>query len=65
VAGLPDAERYLDVAAGLAPENGWAAACLARARGRHHHDPGLLRESAAGWERIGARFEHARTVELI
>ncbi|WP_162907175.1 ATP-binding protein [Allorhizocola rhizosphaerae] len=65
VARLPNAHRYLDRAAELATENAWAAACLARARGRNHRDPGALRESINGWERIGARFEHAYTVELL
>jgi predicted ATPase len=65
VAGLPDAPRYLDTAAVLAAENGWAAACLARARGRHHDDTEALRESVDGWARIGARFEHAYTVQLL
>jgi hypothetical protein len=65
VAGLPDAPRYLDAAADLAAENGWATACLARARGRHHHDGNALRESVAEWERIGARFEGAYTLTLL
>jgi len=47
VAGLHDAPRYLDAAADLAAENGWATACLARARGRYHHDTDALRESPA------------------
>ena len=65
VAGLPDARRYLEAAAGLAVENGWASACLMRARGRYHRDPDALRESLAGWERIGARFEAACTRRLL
>jgi predicted ATPase/DNA-binding CsgD family transcriptional regulator len=65
VAGLPDAPRYLDGAADLAAENGWATACLARARGRYHHDPDLLRESVAAWERVGARFERDCTIRLL
>jgi predicted ATPase/DNA-binding CsgD family transcriptional regulator len=65
VAGLPDAPRYLDAAADLAAENGWATACLARARGRYHQDTEALRESVAGWERLGARFEHAYTLQLL
>jgi predicted ATPase/DNA-binding CsgD family transcriptional regulator len=65
VAGLPDAPRYLDAAADLAAENGWATACLARARGRYHHDPDALRESVATWERVGARFERDCTLRLL
>jgi predicted ATPase/DNA-binding CsgD family transcriptional regulator len=65
VAGLPDAPGYLDTAAKLAAENGWAAACLARARGRYHRDPEALRESVDAWERIGAHFEHAYTTALL
>jgi hypothetical protein len=65
VAGLPDALRYLEATAGLAAENGWASACLARARGRYHRDPDALRESLAGWERVGARFEAACTRRLL
>jgi predicted ATPase/DNA-binding CsgD family transcriptional regulator len=65
VAGLSDAPRYLDAAAEIAAENGWATACLARARGRYHQDTDALRESVAEWERIGARFEHAYTLQLL
>jgi predicted ATPase/DNA-binding CsgD family transcriptional regulator len=65
VAGLPDAIRYLDAARELAAENDWAAACLARARSRYHHDPDSLRESVATWERLGATFEHAYTLDLL
>jgi predicted ATPase/DNA-binding CsgD family transcriptional regulator len=65
VAGLPDAPRYLDAAGSLAAENGWAAACLARARGRHHRDPDALRESVTAWEHLGATFERAQTLRLL
>jgi predicted ATPase/DNA-binding CsgD family transcriptional regulator len=65
VAELPDAPRYLDAAANLAPDNGWATACLTRARGRYHHNTNAIRESVAEWERIGARFEHAYTLQLL
>jgi tetratricopeptide (TPR) repeat protein len=65
VAGLPDALRYLDAAEDLAAENGWARACLARARGRYHRDVEALRESIAEWERIGAHFEAACTRRLL
>lgn len=65
VAGLPDALRYLDAVADLAAENGWATACLARARGRYHHDTLALHESVTEWERVGARFERAYTLQLL
>jgi predicted ATPase/DNA-binding CsgD family transcriptional regulator len=65
VAGLPDADRHLAAAAGLAAENGWARACLTRARGRYRHDRDLVRESVALWERVGARFERAYTLRLL
>ena len=45
--------------------NAWAAACLARARGRLHGDRDALAESVTGWERIGARFERACTLLLL
>jgi predicted ATPase/DNA-binding CsgD family transcriptional regulator len=65
VAGLPDTRRYLDIAADLAAENGWATACLLRARGRYHHDTDALRESVGEWDRIGARFERDYTLQLL
>jgi predicted ATPase/DNA-binding CsgD family transcriptional regulator len=65
VAALPDAARYLDTAAELAAENGWAAACLDRARARHHRDPEALRESVAAWERVGATVERTYTLRLL
>lgn len=35
------------------------------ARGRFDHDAEALTTSLAGWDRIGARFEHAYTLRLI
>jgi predicted ATPase/DNA-binding CsgD family transcriptional regulator len=65
VAGLPDAPRYISAAAELTQDNGWATACLARARGRLHHDTNAIRESADQWKRIDAHFEHACTLRLL
>ncbi len=65
VAGLPDADRQLAAAEAAGRENDWAGACLARARGRRHGDPGALAASVAGWEAIGARFERACTLLLL
>ncbi|MET9023470.1 LuxR C-terminal-related transcriptional regulator [Actinopolymorpha sp. NPDC004070] len=65
VAELPDAAGRLAEAAIWAGQNEWAAACLARARGRAFGDAALLAESAAGWERIGAAYELRSTRELI
>ncbi|GAA3613780.1 hypothetical protein GCM10022419_118650 [Nonomuraea rosea] len=63
VAGLPGAADRL--AATSADENDWAAACLARARGRLHEDHGQFRIALEIWERIDARFEHACTLLLL
>ncbi|MFI0404506.1 LuxR C-terminal-related transcriptional regulator [Actinomadura sp. 3N508] len=65
VAGLPDAAARVDAAEAAAAENAWGAACLARARGRLHDDPGELAASVESWERIGARFERASTLLLL
>lgn len=65
VAGLPDAADRLAAAARAAAENDWAAAALARATGRLRGDRTALVEAAAGWERIGARFEHTATLALL
>lgn len=65
VAGLSDAESRLTAAAPLAEENLWAKASLARTIGRRDGDVHALRESVAGWERIGARFERACTLVLL
>ena len=65
ITGHPDATQRLAAAASAAQENLWAAACLARANGRLHHDRAALEESLAGWQRIGSRFEHACTLLLM
>ncbi len=65
VAGLPDAADRLDRAGPAAKENDWAAACLARATARRTGDLELMADSAAQWERLGARFERAVTLLLI
>jgi predicted ATPase/DNA-binding CsgD family transcriptional regulator len=63
--GLPDAADRLAAASATATENDWATTCLTRARGRLDHDADTLTTSLAGWDRIGARFEHAYTQRLI
>jgi predicted ATPase/DNA-binding CsgD family transcriptional regulator len=65
VAGLPDAASRLAAAQPAGKENYWAAACLARAAGRLHGDRDDLERALAGWEQIGARFEHACTLMLL
>ncbi|WP_165969084.1 hypothetical protein, partial [Actinomadura sp. KC06] len=65
VAGLPDAAARIAAAEDAAAENAWGAACLTRARGRLHDDPGELAAAVEGWERIGARFERASTLLLL
>jgi predicted ATPase len=65
VAGLADAARYLDAAAGLAAENAWCDAALARARGRFHRDADAIRESAARFDDLGAHFERDYTARLL
>jgi tetratricopeptide (TPR) repeat protein len=64
LAGLPDAEKRLEQAGRTAEECDWAAACLARARGRHTGDQTAIDEAAAIWHRIGADFELAETQRL-
>jgi hypothetical protein len=61
VAGLPDAKDRLEQAEHTAAECDWAAACVARARGRLTGDPAAFAEAKEIWQRIGARFELART----
>ncbi|MEH1124167.1 hypothetical protein [Micromonospora sp. CPCC 206061] len=63
--GLPDAADRLAAASATATENDWATTCLTRARGRFDHDADALTTSLAGWDRIGAGFEHAYTLRLI
>jgi len=41
------------------------AAPLLRAAGRLHHDETALKDSVAGWDAIGARFERACTLLLL
>jgi predicted ATPase/DNA-binding CsgD family transcriptional regulator len=65
IAALPDATERLAAAAPVAQENLWAAACLARAKGRLQHDRASLEDSLAGWQRIGSRFERACTLLLL
>ncbi|MFI6028009.1 ATP-binding protein [Amycolatopsis magusensis] len=57
LAQLPDAEKRLEQAERAAEENDWAAACVARARGRFGGDAAAFRRSREIWARIGARFE--------
>jgi predicted ATPase/DNA-binding CsgD family transcriptional regulator len=63
LAHLPDAEKRLEQAEHTAEENDWAAACVARARGRFTGDVAAFRRSLKIWDRIGARFELERTEE--
>ena len=65
IASLPDAAERLVQLEPLAVEHQWAAACLARARGRLERDPATLTEALAGWERLDARFERACTLLLL
>ncbi|TDV57358.1 putative ATPase [Actinophytocola oryzae] len=64
-AALPDAERFLAAAAQAASENDWAAATLTRARARLTRDEALVADAADQWARIDARFERARTLDLL
>ncbi|MEU8632105.1 LuxR C-terminal-related transcriptional regulator [Amycolatopsis sp. NPDC048633] len=63
LAHLPDAEKRLEQADRTAEENDWAAACVARARGRFTGDAAAFRRSLEIWDRIGAQFELERTAE--
>jgi predicted ATPase len=65
VAGFPDAAERLARIDPLAAEHRWAAACLARARGRLTGDPGAIAEALAEWDRLDARFERACTLLLM
>jgi tetratricopeptide (TPR) repeat protein len=65
VAGLPDAAERLTRLEPLAAEHRWAAACLARARGRLDHDPDAIAQALKRWERLEARFERACTLLLL
>ncbi len=64
VADLPDAAERIALAEPLAAENDWAAACLARARGRLG-DRSALGDAVERWERLGARFERECTAALM
>ena len=65
VAESGDVEEQLATAQRLAPENDFVAAQLLRAEGRLRHDETALKDSVAGWEAIGARFERACTLLLL
>lgn len=65
VAGLPDASQRLAAAEPYGRENDWAAACLARGRGRMGSDPAALAAAVTGFERIGAEAERACTLVLL
>jgi hypothetical protein len=60
----PNAGEYLLAAQPAADENDWAAACLARVRGRLTGDPAAFAAAVDGFERIGAEFERACTLLL-
>jgi tetratricopeptide (TPR) repeat protein len=64
-ARLPDAAELLAAAAPLAEENGWATACLARARGRLHEDRAELTRALMAWERLDAQAERDHTHTLL
>ena len=65
VAGFPDAAERLARIEPLAAEHRWAAACLARARGRLTGDPQAIAAALEEWERLDARFERACTLLLV
>ncbi|MGK5739368.1 ATP-binding protein [Micromonospora sp. URMC 103] len=65
LAGLPDADDRLAEAEAAGDENAWAAACLARARGRRHGDRDSLGAAVRGFERLDARLERAATLLLL
>jgi predicted ATPase/DNA-binding CsgD family transcriptional regulator len=65
VAGLADAAGRLTRLEALAAEHHWAAACLARARGRLQRDTHALADAVSRWERLDARFERACTLLLL
>jgi predicted ATPase/DNA-binding CsgD family transcriptional regulator len=65
VAKSADAEELLAAAQPLTLENDFVAPQILRAAGRLHHDEAALKDSVAGWEVIGARFERACTLLLL
>jgi hypothetical protein len=64
-AGLANAAELLTAAAPLAEENEWAAACLARARGRLYGDRDELARALEAWERLDAQAERGYTQILL
>ena len=64
-AGVADARARLDAARRIGEENDYAAAYLLRAAGRLHGDESLLEQSVHEWEKLGARFERACTLQLL
>ena len=64
-AGLVDADERIGAAQAHAAENRWAAATLARARGRLHGRQEELETAASIYARIGAEFERAYTLRLM
>jgi hypothetical protein len=64
-ARLPDAAELLAAATPLAEENGWATACLTRARGRLHDDRAELAHALKAWERLDAQAERDHTQTLL
>jgi predicted ATPase/DNA-binding CsgD family transcriptional regulator len=65
VAGLPDAAARLARTEPLAAQHRWAAACMARARGRLERNPVAIAEALTRWEQLDARFERACTLLLL
>jgi hypothetical protein len=63
--GSADASERLAAAQPAADENRWAAAGLARARGRLTNERAEFERSIALWEQIDARFERAVTLLLL
>ncbi len=55
----------LEAASAAGEQNDWAAACLTRARARLTGDEVLMRAAAKQFERLGARFEHTCTLDLL
>lgn len=64
-ARLPDAAELLAAAAPLAEENGWAAACLTRARGRLDDDRAELARALNAWVLLDAQAERDHTETLL
>ncbi|MBC6461417.1 hypothetical protein HKK72_26590 [Actinomadura sp. HBU206391] len=64
-ARLPDAADLLAAATPLAEENTWAAACLARARGRLHDDRAELARALTAFESLDAQAERDHTQALL